>query len=88
MKHEIGDRIGAIQKADEKTVWLYGYGTYQGEQVPPTGVAHELGWKNPKLLLDNGTIVWGQECWWGAEAAVKAQIQGREIVVAESEESV
>lgn len=24
---------------------------------------------NPKIVLDDGEIVWGAECWWGPEAA-------------------
>ncbi len=23
---------------------------------------------NPKIVLDNGEVVWGAECWWGPEA--------------------
>ena len=30
--------------------------------------------ENPKLVLDNGDIVWGCECWWGSEKAVEASI--------------
>jgi len=22
---------------------------------------------NPKILLENGKVVWGRECWWGSE---------------------
>ena len=32
----------------------------------------ELKKLNPKIRLDNGTVVWGCECWWGdAETFVK-----------------
>lgn len=23
--------------------------------------------ENPKIVLDNGKVVWGCECWWGSE---------------------
>lgn len=35
---------------------------------------------NPKLELDNGDIVWGQECWWGSEEEVRRQFGNRKIV--------
>jgi hypothetical protein len=22
------------------------------------------GWENPKIVLDDGTVLWGYECWW------------------------
>jgi len=27
---------------------------------------------NPKIILDDGEVVWGAECWWGPESAYKA----------------
>ena len=24
---------------------------------------------NPKIVLDDGAVVWGAECWWGPESA-------------------
>ena len=35
---------------------------------------------NPRITLDDGRVVWGQECWWGAEDAVKARIGDRRVV--------
>jgi len=35
----------------------------------------------PKITLDNGEVVWGPECWWGAEDKIKAMIGDREIVM-------
>jgi hypothetical protein len=81
-KHNIGDRIGAILSADGSTVNLLGYGVYAGDEIPPTGFAHDAGIKNPKLQLDNGKVVWGQECWWGSEQAVKNSIGDRVVVEA------
>ena len=84
---KIGDRVGAIRSADENTVYVYGYGTYQGEEVPPEGTIGafgvdlgKVGLKNPKILLDNGTVVWGCQCWWGPEERIKKEIIGdREV---------
>lgn len=40
-------------------------------------------WVNPRLLLDDGRIVWGAQCWWGGEEAVRRQIGERTVVHAE-----
>jgi hypothetical protein len=84
---EIGKRVGAIQSADDKTVKLYGFGVYVGDEVPPDGFAHDVGMKNPKIQLDDGGVVWGQECWWGDEEAVKKMIGDREIIIVTRAES-
>lgn len=84
----IGDRVGAISHSDETTVYMFGYGTYQGEEVPPKGVIGafgidmgELGAKNPKILLDDGNVVWGCQCWWGSENRVEQMIGKRDVQV-------
>jgi len=68
-----GDRVGAVQKTDGDTIYMFGYGIYRGEEIPPSGFCHDIGIKNPKILLDDGNIIWGQECWWGAEEEIKNQ---------------
>lgn len=65
-----GDRIGAIQSARDNVVKFFGYGTYLGDEVPA-----DYPLPNPKLQMDNGAIVWGFQCWWGDESAVKSQIE-------------
>ena len=86
----IGMRVGAVASQEKGTTLLFGYGTYQGEEVPPneggisvTALLHELGHSNPKIVLDNGDIVWGCECWWGPEDVVKASIQRDNDLVVE-----
>lgn len=71
MMKKPGDRIGAIQSAKDNTVKFLGYGVYVGDEVP----GDFLPVPNPKLQLDNGNIVWGYQCWWGSESAVKSQIE-------------
>lgn len=75
-----GDRVYAIRNIEDetKTVYLYGYGVYEGDYLPEgaanTSVAamvKELGIDNPRIKLDNGKIVWGCECWWGEEEEFK-----------------
>lgn len=37
--------------------------------------------KNPRIKLDNGNIVWGQECWWGDEEKIKKMLDGKTVVI-------
>jgi len=87
--HKIGERVGAVSSADETTVYLFGYGVYEGEEIPPKEVIM-LGRRyidlcpgntNPKIKLDDGKVVYGCECWWGSEDAVKKAIAGRKVEV-------
>jgi hypothetical protein len=78
MKYEPGSRVGAIRNANQQTVRLFGYGTYQGMEIPPTEV-WPLSEPNPKIQLDSGETVWGCECWWASEDEVKARIGGRTV---------
>lgn len=82
---KVGDRVGAISHADNDTVYMFGYGIYQGEEIPPKGVTifgidlNSIGRKNPKIVLDSGDIVWGCQCWWGPEKEIKQAIGGRKV---------
>lgn len=75
-----GDRVGAVSHFSGDTIYMYGYGVYEGNQVPgddnkPGGVMGfmvvEASIPNPKIRLDNGSTVWGCECWWGAESSIQ-----------------
>jgi hypothetical protein len=80
---EVGARIGAIASSNKDEVRLFGYGVYEGDEVPPQDVVGPFGIMsrpNPKLKLDNGDVVWGCECWWGPEDKVKASIGSRKVV--------
>lgn len=85
-RYEIGDRVGAVLSAANGKAKFFGYGTYQGEHVPPEDVRgpfgvrpHEIKLTNPKIVLDNGETVWGCECWWGDEKTVKEQLENTEL---------
>lgn len=82
MATKVGDRVGAIRSATPDTVELFGYGVYDGDIEHP-----ELGFPNPRITLDDGSIVWGCECWWGPEERVKALIGGRQVITVEVRES-
>jgi hypothetical protein len=75
----VGGRVGAILSAEEETVYLLGYGVYQGRHVPPAGsgvklFGREMHLPNPCIELDSGAKVYGCECWWGPEEKIKAQV--------------
>lgn len=74
-----GTRVGAILSADDKTVHLLGYGVYDGDFKPPVELFFA---ENPRITLDNGSVVWGYQCWWGAEEQIRASIGERTIVAA------
>lgn len=80
MARQIGTRVGAILSGKNGVVEFLGYGTYVGDQVPEEAVGpmaevmREVGGTNPKIELDSGKVVYGCECWWGGEEAVKKQL--------------
>lgn len=79
-----GDRVGAIQKADSKTVHFYGYGVYDGE-FPHSIFGDDFMMDNPRITLNRGGIVWGCECWWGPEEKIKKTIGDREVIFVDVE---
>ncbi len=82
-RHEIGTKVYAIYGSTEatKTLKVLGPGTYVGNEIPTTAVgwlaeaAVEGKMKNPKILLDNGDVVWGCECWWGVREGGEQQVE-------------
>jgi len=78
-----------MKGSDKDTVWLYGYGTY-AEEIPPADpqgkrgmvdFVHAARVMNPKITLDDGTVVWGAECWWGPEHEIKEYIGDKKVVM-------
>lgn len=41
---------------------------------------------NPRIRLDSGAVVWGCECWWGAEAGFEKRHAGLKIVEVDIDE--
>lgn len=74
-------RVGAVLKIDASAVWLLGYGTYAGREVPEgdvTGLAkrrQEQGLEDDALVLDSGAKIYGGECWWASENTARALVQ-------------
>lgn len=77
-------RVIAIRNADENEVNIYGYGEYVGNE--PCPIFYNM--LDSKIVLDNGKIVWGCQCWWGnAERCEREIILGRKINIVESPEN-
>ena len=77
LKEEI---VVAIRDAndEEKVVNIYGFGRYKGDFIPKSGETVVLDRPNPAIAiektevngvtyeLNQGKLVWGLMCWWGA----------------------
>ena len=78
----IGGRIGAILKSNTDTVHFIGFGVFTGYKTPPKDVGGmNIGMPNPKFEMDDGSIVWGCECWWGLEAKIQSMIANKTIIL-------
>lgn len=90
---KIGDRVGAFASiTPDGVAHFFGYGTYQGDEIPSPDVVfagmkmseilEEIpDFKNPQILLDNGDIVWGCECWWEPEEKTKQRLNACKEVI-------
>lgn len=94
MPREIGQRVGAISHGDGDTVYIFGFGIYEGDFVPEDGAGGFIGAAarkhnvtNPRIKLDSGKRVYGCECWWGPEAAVRQRIEGKTVIERDIDEA-
>jgi hypothetical protein len=78
-KHTPGERVFAVESATESEVRLFGRGVYDGEFNPPFA-SDVPQFTNPRITLDDGRVVWGMECWWGAESRLEAFVAGRNVI--------
>lgn len=83
---KIGERVGAIESANQNEVRLFGYGVYTGDKIPPKSVGGmNFSIPNPCILLDSGTEIYGCECWWGGEDEIRSMIGNRTVVIVKPE---
>ena len=68
-----GERVGALLSYHDGKAELLGYGVYTGwsDGSPEDGCIYKIG---PKIVLDNGDVVYGCECWWDDEKTVKEMV--------------
>lgn len=80
---EPGTRVTAISHTDAKhnKAYIFGHGVYVGdEDCPVLGVFGKGQYlKNPKIVLDNGKVVWGCQCWWAPVDVVAKRLNGWDV---------
>ncbi|KJZ17453.1 hypothetical protein TW86_04165 [Halomonas sp. S2151] len=92
MHSKVGDRVGALLSVNDGVAKLIGYGEFIGAKVPVQNAIgfgsalHIHGYPNPCIKLDSGKEVFGCECWWGPEDAVKAKLEGLEVIEVDIDE--
>lgn len=81
---KVGDRVAAVVDIDpeKKVITLYGYGVYEGEEIPEDPNVKFMGLpasdlRRPlrKIQLDSGQIVWSFECYLADEAEIKKEFE-------------
>lgn len=70
---DVGTRVGCVERIDGRRVFLYGFGTYVGDEVPK-GFAD--GALNPKYVLDDGYEIYDFQCMAAEEYVVRDKIDG------------
>ena len=84
---KIGSRVGALVSSKNGISIFLGFGAYVGDEVPEPAVGwmadalRELKVPNPKLVMDDGTVVFGCECWWGSAGKVWAMLKASKFVI-------
>lgn len=85
---KVGSRVGVVLSADDEVVRVLGYGERLEDSVPGSDVmgavaadARNKNLKVPCLELDDGTHVWGPECFWAAEQGVRNWIGDRRVLL-------
>jgi len=72
MNTEENHRVGAILRSQNGTVQLFGYGVLGAHEIPPIEAGgFNLGLPSVAITLDNGTKIFGCECWWASETLIK-----------------
>jgi len=85
-----GARVGAVSHSAGDTVYVFGYGRYVGDRhenecdtrsISPRGEALRIaGFPDPLIQLDDGSFIFGSECVWGPEDAVKDVLEKFSVV--------
>jgi len=92
-KRNVGDRVIAISHSEGDKVFIFGFGKYVGDEIPVTAGGwmgdglRENQMTNPKIVLDNGKVVWGCECWWGDEEGMRKSLADKILVEIDIEEA-
>ena len=78
---------GDYPYGDEACGWVRNMIKEAERMVEEEGVESPFDIRNnPRIRLDSGKVVWGCECWWGPEKAVRKKMEGLEIVEVDIDE--
>ena len=55
----IGERVLIVKDCRSGGIATGQTGIYEGRHPRP-----ESGWENPRIRLQDGSVIWGCECWW------------------------
>ena len=58
-------KVIAISHIKDGKIFSFGEGTIIENQVPDKEPFNTIGLKNLCIKLNDGSYVWGFECWWG-----------------------
>lgn len=86
---EKGDRVGAFLSSGNQGVNFFGWGVYQGHEVPPKGITKwgkAVVGSVARILLDDGKTIWGCECWYGLENRIQKMLGKLQIIQLDIEE--
>lgn len=77
-KYPVGTRVFAVLGARDGVLRVFGAGTLIGNKNPkqeelPEPIGAFFSDTNPCIQLDDGKYVWGCECWWGTEKAIRTR---------------
>ena len=82
----------AIASVSHKLIEIYGFGVYEGffkpgdvtplSDTPPLARRATGSKKTPRIRLDNGTYIWGSQCWWIEERAFRRRNPAKGVKVA------
>ena len=81
-----GDRVGAYISNRDGAVEFLGYGVLSGFALPKEGVGYVCDSfvkekrQDAVIKLDTGETVYGCECFWSTEEAVKTVLEKKQIV--------
>lgn len=81
MSYSVGTRVFALRDSDSESINLFGFGVYEGDEIPPENDDRIFRIPNPRIVLDDGGVVWGFQCWWGEEEIFEKMRKGRTVVV-------
>lgn len=62
-RYEIGEHVLIIEDCRDGGIATGQTGIYEGFFNTTTGQPDEFG-GNPRIRLQDGSVIWGCECWW------------------------